>query len=325
MNRILAAALLCLGSVTAQAQTLGAAFASNYSVLSLGSVPGLPTNYGGLTFLDSDTLLIGGAANGATGSLYTIDVARGAGGAITGFVGTAQRFGGPTGSVGEYNDGGVVFGPNGVLFTARWPINGLGQTKPGSIDEDKIIDLAPLGVASSLSAINFVPAGFGGAGLIKLVSYSGGQWYSASLTPDGNGTFDLTGLTQVDIDSTTPGIQNLPGGPEGFVYIPAGNPAFGVNSMLVSDYSAGSVSAYEVDAQGNPVLSTRRNFLSGLTGAEGATIDPVTGDFYFSTFGGSNQVVRISGFTAPIPEPGTWALMALGLAGCLLASRRRAG
>ncbi len=325
MNRILAALLLGLGLAHTQAQTLGPEFAGNYSSFDLGSVPGLPTNYGGLTFLDNDTILIGGAANGASGSLYTIDVTRNTSGAITGFVGTAQRFGGPNGAVGEYNDGGVVFGPDGVLFTARWPINGLGQTKPGSTNEDKVIELGPLGVASSLSALNFVPAGFGGAGLIKLVSYSGGQFYSASLAPDGNGTFDLVGLAPVDVDPATPGVQNLPGGPEGFVYIPAGNAAFSVNSMLVSDYLAGSVSAYTVDALGNPILSTRRNFLSGLQGAEGAAIDPVTGDFFFSTFGGGSRVVRVSGFTAPIPEPGTWALMALGLAGCLLASRRRAG
>lgn len=324
MNRILAAAALALGATASQAQTLGTDFAANYSAFNLGSVPGLPTNYGGLTFIDANTLLIGGAANTVGGSLYTIGVTRGADGAITGFAGTAQRYGGSSGAIGEYNDGGVVFGPGGVLFTARWPINGLGQTLPGSTNEDKIIELGPLGVASSLSAINFVPAGFGGAGLIKLVSYSGGQFYSASLAPDGNGTFDLVNLAPVDVDATTPGIQNLPGGPEGFVYIASGNAAFGVNSMLVSDYQAGSVSAYEVDALGNPVLATRRTFLSGLTGAEGATIDPVTGDFFFSTFGGSNRVVRVSGFAAPIPEPGTWLLMGLGLAGCLLAARRRA-
>lgn len=326
MKRILAATLLVAAlaaSHATRAQTLGPAFAADYSAFNLGSVPGLPTNYGGLTFLNANTLLIGGAANGANGRLYTIDVVRDGSGAITGFDGTAQLFRGPGSTIGAYNDGGVVFGPNGVLFTARWPVNGLGQTLPGSLSEDKIIELGPLGVASSLSAINFVPEGFGGAGLIKLVSYSGGQWYSASLTPDGNGTFDLSGLAQVDLDPVAAGIQNLPGGPEGFVYIAAGNPGFGLNSMLVADYQAGSISAYEVDALGNPLVTTRRTFLSGLTGAEGATIDPVTGDFFFSTFGGGSRVVRVTGFTAPIPEPGTWALMALGLAGCLLAVRRR--
>ena len=325
MKRILAAVLLSLGAAASQAQTMAPGFAANYSIFNLGSVPGLPSNYGGLTFLDDNTLLIGGAANSASGSLYTISVTRGVGGFIDGFSGSAQRYGGPNGTIGEYNDGGVVFGPGGLLFTARWPINGLGQTKPGSIDEDKIIELAPLGVASSLAALNFVPTGFGGAGLVKLVSYSGGQWYSAGLTPDGNGTFDLAGLAQVDLDPAQAGIQNLPGGPEGFVYIAAGSAGFAVNSLLVSDYLAGSVSAYELDALGNPLVTTRRNFISGLTGAEGATIDPVTGEFFFSTFGGGSRVLRVAGFAAPIPEPSTWLLMGLGLTGCLLAARRRRG
>ena len=275
----LVAAALATGLPAVQAQTLGGDFAADYTVSVIGSVPGLPPLYGGLTFLNANTLLIGGNANTASGSLYTVGVVRDGDGAITGFSGTAQRFGGPTGTIGEYNDGGVVFGPGGVLFTARWPINGLGQTLPGSIDEDKVIELAPLGVASSLAAINFVPAGFGGAGQIKLVSWSGGQWYSAGLAPDGNGTYDLVGLAQVDLNPSAAGIQNVPGGPEGFVYIPASNAGFGVNSMLISEYSAGMVGAYQLDAQGNPLVATRRTFLSGLTGAEGATIDPVTGEF----------------------------------------------
>lgn len=316
---------------TAQSQTLGAPFAANYSVNSLGAVAGLPTNYGGLAFIDSDTLLIGGAANGASGSLYTIDVTRDAQNHVTGFAGSAARFGT---SIGAYNDGGVTFGPGGVLFTSRWPINGLGQTKPGSVAEDKIIDLGPLGVASSNSAINFVPTGFGGAGLVKLVSYGGGQWYSGSLAPDGSGTFDLVGLAQVDLNLGAAGIQNLPGGPEGFVYITGANAGFGANSMLVSEYQAGTVAAYEVDANGDPLVASRRTFLSGLTGAEGAVIDPLTGDFLFSTFGGSNRVVVVSGFIAPspptdpgplpaIPEPSTWAMLGFGLLGTAIAARRR--
>ncbi len=312
----------------AQAQTLGADFAEDYSVFDIGSVPGLPANYGGLTFVDANTLLIGGAANTANGSLYTIGVERDLDGHITGFSGSAQRFGGPGGTVGEYNDGGVTFGPGGVLFTARWPINGLGQTRPGSIDEDKIIDLGPLGVPSSLSAINFVPAGFGGAGQIKLVTYGGGAWFSASLAPDGSGTYDLVGLAQVDLNPDAAGVQNLPGGPEGFVFISSVNSGFAANSLLLSEYSAGAIGAYALDEQGNPLVATRRTFLSGLSGAEGAAIDPVTGDFLFSTFGGGSRVVRVSGFVAPvIPEPSTYALMALGLVGVAgwAARRRREG
>jgi PEP-CTERM motif len=331
LRRIAAVALASGCAFAAQGQTLGGEFSADYSFVNLGSVAGLPSNYGGLAFLDSDTILIGGQANTASGSLYTIDVTRDASNHITGFVGSATRFGGASGAVGEYNDGGVTFGPGGVLFTSRWPVNGLGQSLPGSLNEDKIIDLTALGVANSHAAINFVPPTFGGAGQAKLVSWAGGQWYSATLSPDGRGTFDLGALTQIDLNPVAAGIQNVPGGPEGFVYIAAGNASFAANAMLISEYSAGAVGAYDVDAQGNPLVASRRTFLSGLTGAEGAVIDPMTGDFLFSTFGGGSRVVRVSGFTVsvdptppmtPVPEPSTWALILLGLAAVAGFTRR---
>jgi len=317
----------------ARALALGADFAADYTVVSLGSVSGLPTLYGGLTFLNNSTLLIGGAANGASGRLYTIGVVRDGDGHVTGFSGSATQYGS---GIGDYNDGGVVFGPGGVLFTSRWPVNQLGQTKPGSSDEDKIINLGGLGVASSHAALNFVPVGFDGAGKIKLVSWSGGQFYSGTLAPDGSGTFDILGLTQVDLDPVAAGMQNVPGGPEGFVYIDGANDGFsGFDSMLISEYSAGTVGAYRLDGDGNPLVSTRRTFVSGLTGAEGATIDPLTGDFLFSTFGGNNQIVAVRGFNVPVdpptcgvpgtppcdvPEPGSLWLASLAVLG--LASRR---
>ena len=322
---------LCLAAgapAALQAQTLGVDFAASYTVNDLGSVSGLPASYGGLTFAGANTLLIGGNANDLPGRIYAVGVTRdGTTQQITGFSGSATLYRGPASMIGEYNDGGVVFGPGGVLFTSRWPVNQLGQTKPGSLDEDKIIDLAALGVADSHAALNFVPATFGGAGTVKLVSWEGGEWYSASLAPDGAGTYDLVGLAQVDLDPAMPGMEVLSGGPEGFTYVSGLNPGFGADSMLLSEWSAGNVTAYAVDANGDPILASRRIFLEGLTGAEGAVLDPVTGDFLFSTFGGGDRLVLVSGFSEPppppVPEPGSAALAALGLGALAVLMRRR--
>src|SRR5262249_36973199 len=210
---------------------------------------------------------------------------------ITGFTGSATVF-----ADAAFNDGGVVYGPGGGLFLARWPVNELGQTKPGRTITDKIIDFCAFGTfanncpmsdpsanSESLAALNFVPAGLPGAGRLKLVTWEDGQWFDATLTPDGTGTFDLTGVTNVPA-------SNLPGGPEGFIYVPAGSPLFPNPTLLVSEFSTDKVAAYDIDANGDPIVATRRDFLTDTTsfdfGPEGAFIDPLTGDFLFSTFVG---------------------------------------
>ena len=89
----------------------------------------------------------------------------------------------------------------------------------------------------------------------------------------------------------------------------------------MSEYSAGTVGVYDIDGSGDPILGTRRDFLTGLTGAEGAVIDPITGDFLFSTFGGGNRIVVVTGFQV-VPEPTTLSLASLVLLNCLLRRRR---
>ena len=295
--------LLCASVMIFAAPSLGAVlgpdFIADYDFFEMGSVPGLPTPYGGLTLEagSSTTLIIGGDANVAKGLLYEIDVTR-TSGHITGFLGTASAIGG----VGAYNDGGVVYGPGGVLFTAQIPVNNLGQTKPGSTVEDRVDDLTPLGIGGgSISALNFVPAGFAGAGSMKVVSWSSGNWYDVAYAPDGAGTFDLISATQIDLDPNTGGVQSLPGGPEAFVYVSSANAGFAIDSLLISEWSADNVAAYELDGFSNPILSTRRDFLTGLNGALGAFVDPSTGDFLISTYGdfgvnGVDQVFRVEGF-----------------------------
>ena len=83
--------------------------------------------------------------------------------------------------------------------------------------------------------------------------------------------------------------------------MPSGSPQFSGPSLLVSEYGVDEVAAYQVDANGDPMVATRREFITGLDGAEGALLDPVTGDFLFSTFGGGSRVIVVRGFRAPPP------------------------
>jgi len=97
--------------------------------------------------------------------------------------------------------------------------------------------------------------------------------------------------------------------------------------VLVSLYSLGKIEAYQVDGNGAPIIGTGRDFITGLTGPEGAAIDPVTGDLLLSTSGRTNSISVVQGFQGPlqteatVPEPATWGLLAGSLT--LLAAFRR--
>jgi hypothetical protein len=309
---------LLLAPMTAKAQiTIAPFYAGSYSFTNLGTPSGVPTQLGGVVVKagDNNTLLIGGAANTASGALYNVAVNRGAGNRITSFNGTATLFG-----TAPNIDGGLSYGPNGVLFATGFPNNTLLQYKPGSTTPDKIINLStlPTPISSSVGTLQFVPTGSPGAGRFKIASYNSSNFYDVTLTPDANGTFDISSVSL---------ISNIGGGPEGIIYVPAGSPLFANPSMLVSEFGSGRVSSYEVNANGDPILATRRDFITGLSGAEGANLDPLTNDFIFSTFGGSNQVIVVQGFAAPVataaPEPGTAVLLFGGIGTLFVARRRR--
>jgi hypothetical protein len=283
----------------AVAQVLDPFYEPFYTITSHGAVPGVPLPYGGLTFSadDANILLIGGAANNPIADIYRIRIARDAESHMRGFdCGGATFFADANGATGGI-DGGLAYGPADVLFYSTYNDNHLGQIRPGSTAPDRLIALSPLGVAGSTGTIQFVPAGFAGGGKLKVISWNASRWYSFVATPDGAGTYDVA--------PDTPAVDLfIGGGPEGVVFIEGGNPAFAVDSVLVCEWSAGRVVSYEVDANGDPIVATQRPFITGLAGAEGAAIDPVTGDFLFSTFGGGNQIIRVSGFTSTVPCAG---------------------
>ncbi|MCA9323105.1 MAG: hypothetical protein KDB53_20360, partial [Planctomycetes bacterium] len=65
-----------------------------------------------------------------------------------------------------------------------------------------------------------------------------------------------------------------------------------------------------VDVLGNPVLTP---YVTGITGAEGLAFDPLTNDFFISTFGSGDQLVQITGFPTGGPILGPCARGNVGL------------
>ncbi|KAA0216796.1 MAG: hypothetical protein DYG94_05965 [Leptolyngbya sp. PLA3] len=278
------AVALCAGSAHSQLM-IDPYYSCAYEYSDLGAPAGVPQLLGGLVFKDGDpdTLLIGGAANGGAGAIYQIAVVRDAESHVIGFSGAGTQF-----APASYIDGGLCYGPDGVLFYSRYSMNHIGQILPGQTSTARDDDLYALGFSGSVGAFMLVPPGSPGAGRFKIFPYNSSVWHDATLSPDGNGTFQISAPT-----NSIP----LGGGPEGIVYIEAGASLFPNGGVLISEYGSGAVTSYEIDANGDPVPGTRRLFLTGLSGAEGGTRDPVSGDFLFSTFGGVGRVVVVRGFT----------------------------
>ncbi|MBZ0153640.1 MAG: hypothetical protein K8J09_19110 [Planctomycetes bacterium] len=294
-------ASLLLAPVVA-AQTVLPPFSSHYEAVDLGFMPGVH-NYAGITFAPNDpnTLLVSAYQSGV---IRAVPLQRDGLGRIAGF-GTPSV----VASVGG-NDGGLAFGPGGVLFFTWYGANRLGQLEPGSTSADRTDDLYPLGVSGSVGAVNFVPSGRPGAGRCKLVSYGGSTWYDVTLAPDGQGTFAVSSLSSP--------IQ-LQGGPEGMLWPPPGSPLLGTG-VLVAEWNAG-LYAYSTDQNGDPMPATRQLVMAGLSGNAGGAIDPVSGDFLFSGNGGRLCALRLGAVCGTMTSygqasPGAGVVPTLTGSGC---------
>lgn len=291
-------------STVASAADLGywfETYATNFAIADLGPVGGVSPPYGGMCFKpgDPNTLLVAQQADSAACTIVALPVTRDGLGHIVGF-GAPTVFSSAFGVAGGGLDGGLVVGPQDVLFYATFPDNTLGQIKPGSSAPDKLIDLTPLGVEGSTGGVAFMPPGFPGAGELRVLGYAPGAWHHGHVTPDGAGTFDVT----IELPTV-----ELGGGPTSMVFASPKNPgfadAYGIGSdigyLLVAKWSAGRVDCYYVDEQGDPVLASELPFLDDMDGAVGMAFDPVSGDLLVSTFSLATHIVRVSGFLPPAP------------------------
>ncbi|HZZ43423.1 MAG TPA: hypothetical protein VFE58_10845 [Tepidisphaeraceae bacterium] len=312
---ILGFSALVLSCALASAASLGTDYTSQYASSDLGTIAGLPTGYGGMTFLPNDpnTLLIGTNSLSTNAGIYSVSVLRDAQNHITGFsnpVFTAYACS-TTGGI----DGGLAFGPNGILFYTSFPDNRIGEIQPGSTTSGHNVSLTTPGVGSSVGALSFLPTWLSSSTTtFKLASYSDSIWYTGTLTPTAGGYYNVT------ISPTT---VNLPAatGPEGFTYVQAGStPLFTTNSVLITEYNTGDVSSYQIDANGDPILSTRQTFLTGLQTAEGALIDPLTGDFLFSDSSDSDLTLVRQFTSLPSNDPPAVPLPSSAYAGLALLS-----
>jgi hypothetical protein len=268
--------------VTPSDVIMAPAYAGDYAPVDLGVVPQVPGPLGGIAFApgDPNTLLVAGSATHAGGAVYAVPLERTECGQIVGYAGTAVAV-----ATTPFIDGGLTHGPGDVLLYTTYDDNTLGQVMAGSTAADRVIALTELGVIPSTGTTTVVPSGMPGAGRLKIASFDAGTWYDATLVADPSGTFDLAAVTPL-AGSVAPG-------PEGILYVPAGYPQFPDGGVLVTKWSAYRVDAYDVDGVGDPIVGTERVFVEQLAGAEGACLDPVTGDFVFSSLWLVDRIVVV--------------------------------
>jgi hypothetical protein len=264
-------------------------FDGAYVACDLGSVPGDPGGYYGGTVIDprdENTMLIGLNSEMATGGLYAIGVERHAAGHIIGFSGTARLI-----ADAPYVDANLVIGydTSDLLLYTGWPVYLYSQYRLGDSAPFSELDLRTVGLGgTSPGGIAFVPGDFTGAGGLRAVGWSGGEWYHLEYTFTGT-SYDVTRVTAT---------VTLPNGPGGIAYVPRGSPLIPNPSAMLAEWPATRVVLYEVDGAGDPIVGTRQEFLTGFGGSWGAYFEPVTGDYFFSGWE-SHRIIVVRGFVPP--------------------------
>jgi hypothetical protein len=279
------ACVMGLPPVPATGVTIAAPFRGAYQAFQLGPVPGLgSTRYSGCLIdrNDRNLLYIGADSESPTGALYAIRVVRACDGHIVGFDGTARRIAST-----PYIDANLFYDPDGNILYSMYPQNQLAVLPPRAAEPSQVLDFASLGVTTSPGGAAFVPAGFTGAGELRIVGWPSHTWNRVTFTYAA-GRYTFTSAAER---------ARLTEGSGGIAYVPQGSPLIDRRTIVVAEWST-AVSFFDADANGDIVPSSRRPFLTGLTNAWGAYFEPVTGDFMFPSWG-SDQLIIVRGFAQP--------------------------
>ena len=280
-------------------------YGTSFSLFEIGSPAQVPFNLGGLVIdaADPNYLLIGGYANSEAATLYRVGVTRGPDGHITGLSGEVTQV-----AQAPHIDGGLAYTPTGSLIYTGYPRNAIYELRPGSTYPDNRTNLDWFLFPPSVGTLQFIPEGIANAGQLAIASYSSSQWFRVSTSVDGNGFYQFSDpLATVQLQYK----------PEGIFFVPPGSPLFPNPTVLISEYQGGSIVAYDLNENGDPIPETRRIFAEGFSAIVGAARDPVTSDLLFVQYGGSDRIHRISGFaeieSVHSPEPGTLLMVGAGL------------
>ncbi len=273
-----------------------------------------PYYYDALAFNGSNLLLSATDASSTNEDLYSVSFMRNASGHIVGLGSAINLAALNVEEIGNIVGGGLAFASNGTLLYVTSPLSYLGQYANGG---SQTTPLTFNGQNLNLGGIGYVPAGFPGAGQLKLSTIDG-SWYDVNLSSTAGSFYQLSSLTQQS--SGVPAYS--------FVYVPAGN-RIAEDSMIAADGSNLTLQLYGLDANGNPtgtgVVAVNGN---GQTIGYGMARDPKTGDILFTT--SDNQIWALS---QAVPEPGTgvltmgavlllWGYSRRALTGSMRAARR---
>lgn len=313
-----AAVSLAPAGARAQSRSLVAPFNASYTLRSINPPSGLPAYPVGedevetLRFKPGDPgrlLLSARVGDTEPSKLYEVEVSRDSAGHIIGFAGAPKEYQRAQASDSPHRNrftGAADFAPNGTLLYGSvdtWCQIPAGQTEPATC-VDSIGDTQP--AINQGNFFRFVPAGFAAAGHLKLWSAADSDtWYDLPYSIQVNGELQFS-----QAEARTAAARDDFSLRDDFAFVKGGLPLIPNDSIVVAadakdQGTTGGLYVYELNAQADPILSSRRRMLEGFSNVLTVAQDPVSKDFLFTHSAGeagqSSQIYIVSAAAIALP------------------------